>query len=268
VGRDAVLNVATPEPYAAEAGGNATAFPVSHSRFLDEVTEALAENGWEIGETAFALRDGKVQMWGREQYVPGADLFALIGVNHKQIDLLDHQAQYVMAVRNSHAKKFAAKGSLGVGHFVCDNLVFSASRQIMQFGRRHTRFIDRDLPRNVRDGMSNMLAQAADVQRRYDHLQATELSDKAGRVLLTRAAELGCVPWSRAGKVLSEWTREDGCGGHDVVGFNDRSAMRFLNSVTEIERENVSAQTPKRNSRLMGLLDHATGFEPTLAVTA
>ena len=52
----------------------------------------------------------------------------------------------VIGLRNSHDKSFPASIALGSGVFVCDNLAFSAEVTI---ARRHTRFIERDLPRVV-----------------------------------------------------------------------------------------------------------------------
>jgi hypothetical protein len=49
----------------------------------------------------------------------------------------------VVGVRNSHDRTFPAALALGSGVFVCDNLAF---RGEVKLARKHTRFIDRDLP--------------------------------------------------------------------------------------------------------------------------
>jgi len=62
--------------------------------------------------------------------------------NRKQND----DYTWVLGLRNSHDKTFPAGIVAGASVFVCDNLSFSGE---VKFARKHTRFINRDLPQLV-----------------------------------------------------------------------------------------------------------------------
>jgi hypothetical protein len=108
--------------------GTRTWVPVPHHRVLEEVERAMAGGGLRVVNEAHAL-------WGI-----GQRYFGLLEVcnGHPHGD-----NSLVIGVRNSHDQTFPASIALGSTVFVFDNLSFSGEVTI---ARRHTRFIERDLP--------------------------------------------------------------------------------------------------------------------------
>lgn len=80
---------------------------------------------------------------------------------------------YVLGLRNSHDKRFPAAMVLGSQVFVCDNLAFSGEIKIE---RKHTRFIERDLPSLVGTGVSQLAERWHQQDARFAAYKQTELS--------------------------------------------------------------------------------------------
>src|SRR5262249_5581375 len=117
---------------------SATWIPVPHERLLCHVETILQAGGLSIVQEAHALWQEGERYFGLldVQSGPAADDYGL-----------------VVGLRNSHDKSFPAAIGLGSGVFVCDNLAFSAE---VTMARRHTRFIERDLPRVVATAVSRL----------------------------------------------------------------------------------------------------------------
>lgn len=65
-----------------------------------------------------------------------------------------HSYQYVLGLRNSNNKRFAAGMVIGIAPFVCDNLAFSGE---VKLARKHTVFIKRDLPMMIDEKLDRLL---------------------------------------------------------------------------------------------------------------
>jgi hypothetical protein len=115
-----------PTPKATE-----TWYPIPHTVLLDQVEETLQHNGLKIVNQAHAL--------GHE----GNRYFGLLEVRNGDNA---HDFSLVVGVRNSHDQTFPAGLVIGSRVFLCDNLAFSGEIRIC---RKHTRWIERDLPQLV-----------------------------------------------------------------------------------------------------------------------
>ena len=62
--------------------------------------------------------------------------------------------QYVLGLRNSNNKRFAAGVVIGIAPFVCDNLAFSGE---VKLARKHTVYIKRDLPMMIDKKLDRLL---------------------------------------------------------------------------------------------------------------
>ena len=62
--------------------------------------------------------------------------------------------QYVLGLRNSNNKRFAAGMVIGIAPFVCDNLAFSGE---VKLARKHTVYIKRDLPMMIDEKLDRLL---------------------------------------------------------------------------------------------------------------
>ena len=105
--------------------------PIPHHQLIQTVQRTLATTNLEIGTQAHSLTHD------------GARYFGLMEIQSKK-----QNADYtwVLGLRNSHDKIFPAGIVAGASMFVCDNLSFSGE---VKFARKHTRFINRDLPQLV-----------------------------------------------------------------------------------------------------------------------
>ena len=74
---------------------------------------------------------------------------------------------------------------------VCDNLSFSGK---VSLSRRHTRFIERDLPRVVSTAVGRLTDMRHAQDDRIAEYKATELVDSQAHDLVVRALDAGVVP--------------------------------------------------------------------------
>ena len=121
VDREAAVTTPTPQR-------TRTWVPVPHGRLLGLVEQTLAGAGMRVVSEAHGL-------WGE-----GQRYFGLLQVENRHATG-DHSM--VVGLRNSHDRTFPAAIAVGCGVFVCDNLSFSGE---VTLSRRHTRFVERDLP--------------------------------------------------------------------------------------------------------------------------
>src|SRR6185312_13063801 len=108
----------------------------------------------------------------------------------------------VIGLRNSHDKSFPAAIAMGSSVFCCDNLAFSAEVTI---ARRHTRFIERDLPRIVHTAVGRLSDLRGKQDERIQAYKETELSDPAAHDLVIRAIDASVLPVTQVPDVLQEW---------------------------------------------------------------
>ena len=234
--RREISQVATPPP-------TDTWQPIEHGRLLAEVERTLEGNRLEVVNEAHALsRDG-------DRY------FGLLEVAHGT----DGDYHLVLGLRNSHDKSFPAGIAVGSGVMACDNLAFSGE---VTLARKHTRHIERDLPRVVETAFGRLGELRDQQDRRIEVYRNTELADSDVHDLTIRAVDASVLPVTTIPTVLERW-REPAHAEHAEHGH---SAWRYFNAVTEALKGRCLEKLPQRTQALHGLLDATCGLQP-LAVT-
>jgi len=184
-------------------------------------------------------------LWGG-----GARYFGLLEVHN---GATDRDYGLVVGLRNSHDKSFPAAIALGASVFCCDNLSFSGE---VTLARRHTRYIERDLPRVVTTAIGKLV----DMRQKQDHriaqYKATDLIDSQAHDLVVRALDSGVVPATQVPRVLAEWQQPR----HRQSVEGGRTAWRLFNGFTEVLKGCNLAVLPRRTRALHGLLDAACGL--------
>ena len=109
---------------------------------------------------------------------------------------------YVLGLRNSHDKRFPAGLAVGASVFVCDNLSFSGEIKI---GRKHTRHLDRDLPRMVSSAVGQLADRWHEQSRRIAAYRSHEIGDKQVHDLILRALDARAITLTQIPRILTEW---------------------------------------------------------------
>ena len=212
VDRDAVENSPTPDPV---NGWH----PIPHRLLLEQTERSLAGLGLNVVSQAHGL------------HADGSKYFGLLEVANGSTP---DDYSLVVGLRNSHDKSFSASVALGNSVFVCDNLSFSGE---VVLGRRHTRFIERDLPAVV----SQAIGQLAD-------LRTTQHHD-----IIVRAIDARVIPVTKVPAVLEEWRRPR----HEEFREGGSTVWRLFNAFSEAWKGSNVSTLPKRSQSLYGLLDGA-----------
>ena len=140
VTRDGIADAPTPER-------TKTWVPVAHNRLLELAQSTIEAQGYSVTNEAHGLSGGGARYFGLMELANG----------HAEDDY-----SLVLGLRNSHDKTFPASLALGSQVLMCDNLSFFGE---VVLTRRHTRFIERDLPGIVTQAvgrLSEMRTQQAD----------------------------------------------------------------------------------------------------------
>jgi hypothetical protein len=209
--------------------------PIGHGRLLSLVKETLIGNAMTIVEEAHALtRDGN----------------RYFGLLHVQNGNPSDKYGLVVGVRNSHDKSFSAGLALGASVFCCDNLSFSSE---VVLARKHTVFIERDLPGIVQRGVGQLNDQRQLQDKRINCYQATDITDEQAHDVMVRAVDSQAIPVTRLPVMLREWRRPS----HEEFAGQGKTGWRLFNAATEaLKGRNLDA-LPKRTQALHGLLDSA-----------
>jgi len=165
----------------------------------------------------------------------------------------------VLGLRNSHDKTFPAALAVGSGVFVCDNLAFSGEVTI---ARRHTVFIERDLPQLVQRAVGQLGDLRGLQDHRIERYKATRLTDMRAHHLIVRALEARVLPTTAIPVVVREWRRPS----HEEFAEGGRTAWRLFNAVTEAIKGRSLDALPRRTQALHGMLDAVCGgVQPVVA---
>jgi len=237
VGRYELAAAGTPAP-------TATWQPIPHATLLDEVEGALARNGLCVTAEQHALaRDG-------DRY------FGLMQVENGK-GPGDHA--WILGLRNSHDQSFPAGLVVGSRVFVCDNLAFSGE---IVLARKHTRWIMRDLPRLVLDGVGQLGGRWHSQEERYSAYRDTLLSDAAAHDLVVRALDARAITATQLPDVVREWR----CPEHPE--FRERSAWSLFNAFTHAARGSSVWLLSRRTQALHGVFDAHCGLaaQPSVEV--
>lgn len=209
--------------------------PVSHIKVLQTVEKALLQRSIIITNQAHGLTHD------------GSRYFGLLEVRAHNAD---SPYRWVVGIRNSHDKTFAAGIVAGSQVLVCDNLCFSGE---ILLARKHTGHIHDDLP--------IMAGRAVDALRGYWHThehrieayQHKRLTDTRAHDLVVRAVDSGVCANSYVPKVLEEW-REP---AHPE--FAPRTVWSLQNAFTQVFKGRVDL-LPERTMKLHQLLDTHVGL--------
>ena len=231
VERHAVEKAHTPD-------ASATWVPIAHHRLLEQVESTLAASGMKVANEAHALWSDGLRYFGLLEVTNGRP--------HDDYGL-------VIGLRNSHDKSFPAAIAMGSSVFCCDNLAFSAEVTI---ARRHTRFIERDLPRIVHTAVGRLSDMRGQQDERIRMYKETELTDPAAHDLVIRAVDANVLPVTQLPTVLGEWRTPS----HEEFAADGKTVWRFHNAMTHVWKGRNLAALPRRSQALHGLLDSVCGL--------
>lgn len=239
VERQQVIDVPTPAP-------TKTWFPIPHNTLIARVEESLATLNMRVVEAAHALTREGMRYFG---------LLRVTNCNPAGKDF-----GYVIGLRNSHDQAFTASLAVGSTVFVCDNLSFSGEITI---ARKHTRFIEQDLPRLTGNAIGLLSQKWTTMEERYGLYKQAQIEDAAAHDLMIRAIDVKAATLAQLPTVLTEWRTPR----HPEFA-EKRNAWRLFNAFTEAAKESSLSMLPSRTIRLHGLIDSAVGFKmPELKVT-
>lgn len=215
----------------------ATWQPIAHKALLEGVQGALERSGLQVVQEQHALaRDGARYFGLLDVQAPGGS------------DRGDYRV--TVGVRNSHDKSFPGGIACGSRVFVCDNLAFSGEVTI---ARKHTRFINRDLPGLIESAVGRL----GDLRRHQDLRIATykrfEVTDTQAHDLVVQALDARVVPVTRIPEVLKEWRTPR----HPEFAEGGKTAWRLFNAFTQALQGSALFGVPKATQALHGLLDTA-----------
>lgn len=211
--------------------------PIPHHQLITTVQRTLAATNLKIGSQAHSLTHD------------GSRYFGLMEIIQKRKANPDYT--WVLGLRNSHDKTFPAGIVAGASVFVCDNLSFSGE---VKFARKHTRFINRDLPQLVSRAVGMLHEKWNQQDQRIEAYKAHQLTSITAHDLIVRSVDVGVCANSYIPDVLREWREPR----HET--FQPRNVWTLFNAFTEALKQGSLADLPKRTLALHGLLDVAVGL--------
>ena len=180
VSRDAIENAPTPEKTNSWT-------PIAHNRLLELAEFTITTQGFRITNQAHGL-------WGN-----GDRYFGLMELSNNR----EHEEySLVLGLRNSHDKTFPASLALGSQVLVCDNLSFFGE---VVLTRRHTRFIERDLPGIILQAVGRLSEMRSHQNDRIEFYKKTQIKDQMAHDIIVRAVDTRVIPVTQIPLVLQEW---------------------------------------------------------------
>ena len=177
----------------------------------------------------------------------GDRYFGLIQVTN---DAREGDYAWVLGLRNSHDKRFPAGIVAGAQVFVCDNLSFHGE---VELSRKHTRFINRDLPMLTQRVIGQLQEKWHHQEQRIETYREFRLDNRDAHDLMVRAVDVGVCPVTILPKVVQEWRKPS----HEA--FRPRNAWSLFNGFTEALKGNLPL-LPGRTQALHGLMDGFVGL--------
>ena len=230
VTREQIESAMTPE-------GTRTWQPIPHAAIIDGFKSAIESDGLHVVQESHGMtRDGN-RYFGLMQLANG----------HNPDDW-----GLVVGLRNSHDKSFPAGIVVGSGVFVCDNLAFSGE---VKLARKHTTYINRDLPQLIRRALGQVADHRGQQEKRIAAYKATDFTQPQAHDIIIRAVDSMALPVTLVPDVLKEWRTPR----HDEFAANGFTAWRLFNAFTEVLKGNL-AFLPKRTQTVHGLLDTAVSL--------
>lgn len=222
--REQILNTTTPE-------ATDTHVPIPHGRLIELVETTLARAGYSVIAQAHALARGHDHYFGLLQLANGtnSDDYALVA-----------------GLRNAHDKVFNAGFLAGSGVFVCDNLAFSGEVKI---GRKHTRYIERDLPRLVEVAVGKLGGLRVSQDERIKAYQETPITDAEAHDIVIQSLDVRVIGSRLIPTVVEEYRKPR----HEA--FKPRNVWSLFNAYTEVLKKCSVFDRPRSTQALHGLLD-------------
>lgn len=212
-----------------------THYPIPHGTLVETVRDVVKGAQWNITETDYALFHDNNEMFAVWRIQNGQ--------SHPDYDL-------TIGLRNSHNKLFAASMAIGTYVMVCSNLDFYGE---VTFGRKHTRYIMRDLRGLVEKAFSKVQAMRILQDRRIEVYKERTPSDTEVHDFLIRSVDQKVMPNSYIPRVLKEYRTPQ----HEEF-FNDvfaRTGWTLLNAYTEVFKRVHALTLPNRTIKLHRMLD-------------
>jgi len=212
-----------------------THYPIPHGTLVETVQDVVRGAQWNITDTDYALFHEDNEMFAVWRIQNGE--------SHPDYDL-------TIGLRNSHNKMFAAGMAVGSYVLVCSNLDFSGEVVI---GRKHTRYILRDLRGLVETAFSKVQAMRILQDRRIDTYKDRTLSNTEVHDFLVRSVDQKVMANSYIPKVLKEYRTPQ----HEEF-FRDgrvRTGWTLLNAYTEVFKGVHALTLSNRTIKLHRMLD-------------
>ena len=212
-----------------------THYPIPHGTLVETVQDVVRGSQWNITDTDYTLFHENNEMFAVWRIQNGE--------SHPDYDL-------TIGLRNSHNKMFAAGMAVGSYVLVCSNLDFSGEVVI---GRKHTRYILRDLRGLVETAFSKVQAMRILQDRRIDTYKDRTLSNTEAHDFLVRSVDQKVMANSYIPKVLKEYRTPQ----HEEF-FRDgrvRTGWTLLNAYTEVFKGVHALTLPNRTIKLHRMLD-------------
>lgn len=203
--------------------------PISHFDLIERAKEAADKVGLKIGNEEYGLsKENNTQMFGVIEIL-----------NH---DHFNNEIRLMMGLRNSIDKSLSAGICWGSKVFVCDNLCFSAYDSELGSSlitRKHTRFIENDLPLRLDEGMKKFEFAKEYHEKFFNNLKNSYVSMYDVHDVLVKAAIEGAIPNKDIPKVREEYlfhlhkpeTPEQEAKWHE--SFSEPNAFSLFNAFTE-----------------------------------
>ncbi len=131
---------------------------------------------------------------------------------------------------------------------VCDNLSFFGE---VVLTRRHTRFLERDLPGIVTQAVGRLSEMRTQQANRIDAYKQKGIQDRTTHDLMVRAVDSRVIPVTQLPFFIREWRGPS----RDEFTENGRSVWRLFNAFTESFKSRSLEMLPRRSQALHGLLD-------------
>jgi hypothetical protein len=122
--------------------------------------------------------------------------------------------------------------------------------------RRHTRFIERDLPRVVHTAVARLSDMRGQQDERIATYKETQLDDRTVHDLVVRAIDANIVPVTQLPTVIREWRTPR----FEEFAKDGPTAWRLFNAFSESWKGRNLATLPKSCEALHGLMDLACGL--------
>lgn len=207
----------------------ATWVPIPHAELVRQVRRTIEATGLEVAGEAHALARGGLRYFGLLEIAGGSEFALIVGV------------------RNSHDQSYPAALALGSRVFVCDNLAFSGE---VVLARRHTTFIERDLPQLVSRAVGQLLDLRGTQEERFELYKRTPIDPVFADHLIVECLRRRIVNLQRLDDLAAEYQRPR----HPEFA-TEHNLWRFANAVTEVLKGSPIFGVPRVTQALYGLLD-------------